>query len=89
MHTVICANEVSDFFANRGGTAGGSRPLSRGTGFFSLLEKGEVKVEDQKVSEMIPVILKDGSVYEVSSGTTWADVAAGRCRCLGKEAVAA
>ena len=73
VHTVICANEVSDFFANRGGTAGGSRPLSSGTGFFSLMEMGEVKVEDQKVSEMMPIILKDGSVYEVSSGTP------GRC----------
>ncbi|HAF16715.1 MAG TPA: threonine--tRNA ligase, partial [Peptococcaceae bacterium] len=38
---------------------------------------------------MMPIILKDGSVYEVSSGTTWADVATGLSRRLGKEAVAA
>lgn len=46
-------------------------------------------MEDQKVSETIPVMLKDGSVYEVASGTTWADVAIGLSRRLGKEALTA
>jgi threonyl-tRNA synthetase len=51
---------------------------------------GEGKVEDQKAAgDMIPVILKDGSVYEVSDGTTWIDVAAGLSRKLAKEALAA
>jgi threonyl-tRNA synthetase len=50
---------------------------------------GEIQVEDQKVSETIPVMLKDGSVYEVASGTTWADVAIGLSRRLGKEALTA
>ncbi|HHV35516.1 MAG TPA: threonine--tRNA ligase [Syntrophomonadaceae bacterium] len=38
---------------------------------------------------MIPVILKDGSVYEVPDGTTWRDVAAGLSRRLAKDAVVA
>lgn len=45
---------------------------------------------DQKAAgDMIPVILKDGSVYEVPDGTTWRDVAAGLSRRLAKEAVVA
>lgn len=45
---------------------------------------------DQKVSgDMIPVILKDGSVFEVPEGTTWRDVAARLSRKLAKEAVVA
>lgn len=45
-------------------------------------------MEDQKVlGDMIPVILKDGSVYEVSGGATWRDVAAGLSRKLAKEAL--
>lgn len=45
---------------------------------------------DQKAAgDMIPVILKDGSVYEVPDGTTWRDVAAGLSRRLAKDAVVA
>lgn len=45
---------------------------------------------DQKVSgDMISVILKDGSVFEVPEGTTWRDVAARLSRKLAKEAVVA
>jgi threonyl-tRNA synthetase len=47
-------------------------------------------VEGQKVSgDMIAIILKDGSVYEVPEGASWGDVAAGLSRRLGKEAVVA
>ena len=47
-------------------------------------------MEDQKAAgDMIPVILKDGSVYEVPDGTTWRDVAAGLSRRLAKDAVVA
>lgn len=47
-------------------------------------------MEGQKVSgDMIAIILKDGSVYEVPEGASWGDVAAGLSRRLGKEAVVA
>ena len=38
---------------------------------------------------MIPIILKDGSVYEVPAGTSWMEAAAGLSRKLAKEALVA
>lgn len=91
LHTVSCATRVSEsFFANRGGTTGRPRPLKKDEAFFISNRMGEGKVEDQKIAgDMIPVILKDGSVYEVPDGTTLIDVAAGLSRKLAKEALAA
>ncbi|MDH7578399.1 MAG: threonine--tRNA ligase [Bacillota bacterium] len=46
--------------------------------------------QDRKTAQnSIPVVLKDGSVFEVSSGSTWSDVAAGVSRRLAKEAIVA
>ena len=47
-------------------------------------------MEDQKAArDLIPIILKDGSVYETTEGASWRDVASGLSRRLGKEALVA
>ncbi len=44
---------------------------------------------DRQVQELIPVILKDGTIHHVPQGSTLGDVAAGLSRRLAKEAVVA
>ncbi len=45
--------------------------------------------EHSVIQKTIPIILKDGSKFEVPDGATWFDVARGLSRGLAKEAVAA